>query len=551
MAFYPTSHPMPSPLAHPIIYHTPALCSRSPRFTISIVTILAIVVAVVAGLVFQVPSRRRMASDLESPAISQRHHYQQYCQGPSARYTEGYNLKYHSLLPNAAFKLERYSAAKEIPGSPDDEIVDEEVPTLDHCPSDGLPVNSGVDVVNGARRLEDERLEVKAVLEKLTASVSEATLLCTQDSLALDEERERRLCCSWRLFQIFVGKDLRMLYWYNFTQKELQPSPVANCSEQGADWQSEVAVEYEGSLRRSERRCLLQISSPIGLLMMKMYFPPRDRQQSLLGSALVPLKTKKRLPVPSRSKLKVACKHKRDPPLPHSGEDRSLCSYTEAPKDIHVKIRATQIVTNGKKNCLLVRQMMVFHEARPPTNPSRPPTVINKYLLAPRPQSHSSDPDRENIDPDLDLDSSSESDSPLISWNSIFGAISNGISAEMAWYTNPPVSESISTRRPICLLTSPRPPTSSSAVGLTRRARQTAQCTEEQKDRATLQPQHPHIVEDDDFLNLELSYEKDPLSTLREEDSGILDTCYEHILNRDLRDVGVKEYCERHLLLEP
>ncbi len=45
-------------------------------------------------------------------------------------------------------------------------------------------------------------------------------------------------------------------------------------------------------------------------------------------------------------------------------------------------------------------------------------------------------------------------------------------------------------------------------------------------------------------------YEKDPLSTLRE-DSGILATRCEHILNRDLRDAGVKEYCERHLLLEP
>ncbi len=29
------------------------------------------------------------------------------------------------------------------------------------------------------------------------------------------------------------------------------------------------------------------------------------------------------------------------------------------------------------------------------------------------------------------------------------------------------------------------------------------------------------------------------------------DTRYERILNRDLRDAGVKEYCERHLLLEP
>ncbi len=53
-------------------------------------------------------------------------------------------------------------------------------------------------MVDEARRLEDRRLEVRAALEKLTASVSEATLLYTQASLALDEdeERERRLRCS-------------------------------------------------------------------------------------------------------------------------------------------------------------------------------------------------------------------------------------------------------------------------------------------------------------------------------------------------------------------
>ncbi len=72
-----------------------------------------------------------------------------------------------------------------------------------------------------------------------------------------------------------------------------------------------------------------------------------------------------------------------------------------------------------------------------------------------------------------------------------------------------------------------------------------AQCTEEQKDRA---PLHPHIVEGDDFPDMESFYAKDPLSSLREGDSGTLDTCYEHISNRDLRDAGMKEYCERHLL---
>ncbi len=53
---------------------------------------------------------------------------------------------------------------------------------MDQYPPDGLPVNSGDDVVDGAHRLEDERLEVRAKLEKLTTSVSEATLLYTQVS---------------------------------------------------------------------------------------------------------------------------------------------------------------------------------------------------------------------------------------------------------------------------------------------------------------------------------------------------------------------------------
>ncbi|SJL11640.1 uncharacterized protein ARMOST_15046 [Armillaria ostoyae] len=54
-----------------IIYHTPGLCSRSSRSPVIVITVLAVVVAVVAGFVLQVPSRCEMRSDLESPAISQ------------------------------------------------------------------------------------------------------------------------------------------------------------------------------------------------------------------------------------------------------------------------------------------------------------------------------------------------------------------------------------------------------------------------------------------------------------------------------------------------
>ncbi len=61
---------------------------------------------------------------------------------------------------------------------------------------------------------------------------------------------------------------------------------------------------------------------------------------------------------------------------------------------------------------------------------------------------------------------------------------------------------------------------------------------ERQAPARALWPRHPHIVEGDDFLDMESFYEKDPLSTIRE-DSAIVDTRYEHILSRDLRDAGV------------
>ncbi len=70
VAFYPTPHLMSSPLVHSIAqsYTTPPKSSRPP---VIVVTVLAIVVAVVTGFVHQVPSRCEMASDLESQVISQ------------------------------------------------------------------------------------------------------------------------------------------------------------------------------------------------------------------------------------------------------------------------------------------------------------------------------------------------------------------------------------------------------------------------------------------------------------------------------------------------
>ncbi len=64
VAFYPTSHPMSSPLAH-------SIALKSSRPPVIVVTVLAIIVAVVTGFVLQVPSRCEMGSDLESPTISQ------------------------------------------------------------------------------------------------------------------------------------------------------------------------------------------------------------------------------------------------------------------------------------------------------------------------------------------------------------------------------------------------------------------------------------------------------------------------------------------------
>ncbi len=147
--------------------------------------------------------------------------------------------------PDGEFKLERTSAAEEFPAPPDDEIEEDPVPTLDHYHP---PVDSSVDVVDAARKLEVGRLEVKAALERLTASVSEATFLYTQANLALDEEREKTaslmafvssICGQGFADAILMhvervesddadegnGVESNNQRKNNFVQKELQPSP--------------------------------------------------------------------------------------------------------------------------------------------------------------------------------------------------------------------------------------------------------------------------------------------------------------------------------------
>lgn len=159
-------------------------------------------------------------------------------------------LANHSWVsqPDGELILQRTSAAEEFPAPPEEEVEEDPAPTLDHYPANGLPADSTVDVVDAARRLEDGRLEVKAALERLTASVSEATFLYTQANLALDEEREKTaslmalvssICGQGFADAIMMyveriegddggegnGDESRNERKNNFVQKELQPSP--------------------------------------------------------------------------------------------------------------------------------------------------------------------------------------------------------------------------------------------------------------------------------------------------------------------------------------
>ncbi len=143
---------------------------------------------------------------------------------------------------------------------------------------------------------------------------------------------------------------------------------------------------------------------------------------------------------------------------------------------------------------MLVRPT-VFRKARPLPKPPAGPrlrlTNISPYsapnlIAPPQQESCSTDPDPKNSA--LDLDSNSEPDSPLVSQNSIFRAISNGISAVMAWYTDPPAAPLAEELISVSSHTSPSSNhlSSSLATGIKRRARQTVSFSAQQKDRRQL-----------------------------------------------------------------
>ncbi|KAK0436449.1 hypothetical protein EV421DRAFT_1908059 [Armillaria borealis] len=546
-------------------------------------------------------------------------------------------LTNHNWVPQAdgEFKLERYSAAEEFPGPPDDEIVEDAVPTLDHYPPDGLPVDSSVDVVDAARKLEDGRLEVKAALEKLTASVSEATLLYTQANLALDEEREKTASLM-ALVSNICGQgfaDAILMYverlesdggdeWNsdessnqrknNFTQKELQPSPwraAVNKARFGdPKWPSNVKAASD-ALREDASAILMPppkyvVRSVVTVAIIVNSFLPyrpaddedEDEDDAFPPSGSTATSPRKRSRSPEDEDASTSPKRvktgsdaeSRVQALVESSfaaamrgmeadlkRRRTEGHSREASSNSHGDEREKEPNTGTSDGLQQSSPSSQPSEQTPEDQQMSPPSEAPNPIAPPQQASGSFDPDPENSD--SDSDSSSESDSPVISWNG-FGAISNGISAAMAWYTNLPAAplaeESISARRPIRSPTPPRPPTiyrpHQPRVRIQeprrrRLSRHNAQImhTSRKTGRRLVHfglgtPDDPHIVEGDDFLDMESFYEKDPLSALtrfsEKKTVGYLsdkDARYEHIWDTDLRDAGVKEYCRRHLLLEP
>ncbi|KAK0218766.1 hypothetical protein IW262DRAFT_1462255 [Armillaria fumosa] len=545
--------------------------------------------------------------------------------------------------PDGEFILKRTSAAEEFPAPPEDEIEEDPVPTLDHYSADGLPADSSVDVVDAARRLEDGRLEVKAALERLTASVSEAAFLYTQANLALDEEREKTaslmalvssICGQGFADAIMMhveriegdgggegnGDESRNERKNNFVQKELQPSPwraAVNKARFGDQkWPSNVK-EASGALREQVDAILMPppkyvVSSVVTVAIIVNSFLPyrpadsddedEDEDDTFPPSrsmAISPLKRSRspededastsisskrvktssyaesRAQAPVESAFTIAMRGmqadlKRRSTEGHSRVDSSTSQSGEREKEPMATgtsdgLRQSSLSSQPSEQAPEDQQVSLSSEAPNPTPP-------------PQQASGSSDPHPERSDSDSDSDtSSSESISPVLSWNSVVGAISNGISAMIAWCTNPPASpvteESISARRPIRPPTPPRPPTiyrphqprvQTHGPGRCRLSRHNAEFRRiSSKTGRWLtysghgRPGDPHIVEGDDFLDMESFYEKDPLSTLTrfsgKKTVGYLsdkETRYEHIVDIELKDAEVKEYCQRHLLLE-
>ncbi|KAK0473577.1 hypothetical protein IW261DRAFT_1657495 [Armillaria novae-zelandiae] len=533
--------------------------------------------------------------------------------------------------PNGEFMLERTSAAEAFPMPPEDEIEEDPVPTLDHYPPNGLPADSSVDMVDAARRLEDGRLEVKAALERLVASVSEATFQYTQANLALDEEREKTASLMALVSNIcgqgFADAIIKHVESVesvegvegngeesnerknNFVQKELQPSPwraAVNKARFGNRKRRANAKEASDALR--EQAFAIMMPPP-------NFIPhrPGDSDDSdddadddaffhLSRSPAISPRKRSRLPEDEDASAFTSPKRAKSSAHAESqAHALAESSFAAAMRGMQADLKRRS--TEGHSHADSSASQSGEREKEPMTtgtsdglqqspSPSQPseqaprdqqgslPSEALNPTLPPQQASGSSDPHPESSDSDSDSDaSSSESVSPVLSWNSVVGAISNGISAAMAWCTNPPASaspvieESISARRPIRPPTPPRPPTiyrpfqprvQTQEPGRRRLARHNAQQTRiSSKTGRGLtysglgRPGDPYIVEGDDYLDMESFYEKDPLSTLTRfsgtKTVGYMsdkETSYEYVVHRESSDAEVKEYCQRHLLSE-
>ncbi|KAK0200358.1 hypothetical protein DFS33DRAFT_147715 [Desarmillaria ectypa] len=528
--------------------------------------------------------------------------------------------------PNGRWKLERYSAAEAFPETPDDEMDDNAVPTLNHYPPDGLPVNSSVDLLDGARKLEDGRLEVQDALGALWTSVTDATLLYTQARLALDEERAKTTSlialvtniCGQAFADTIVqvveamdtddgeeeddGESSDNQHSSNFTQKQLQPSPWQIGVNKALSGDSEWASNMKGAsdaLREDvhvalmpppnflPRRTTNHAGQSSALLASRSTISPRKRSRSFGGEDESTSPKRIKIGIEEGSLVQAQAESSAVAVLqgqkttfePKYIEGRSPVDLDNSNSDEREEEPLNTGTSDGLQQSSSPSQLpdSDFLPQQAISNPEdqqmSPPCETQNPVVPPQQALGSFDPDSEDSDSDSDSDmSSSDSDLPLISWSSVVGAISNGISAVIAWYTNPPppppAEESISARRP----TRPRAPTPPSTIyrphqprvlltePLKLRRTMTHMIRSEKTGRSLLRrgngtPEHPHIVEGDDFLDMDTFYEKEPLSTLtrysEKKTVGYLsdqDAGYVRVYDIDLRDEEVKEYCERHFL---
>ncbi|KAK0187190.1 hypothetical protein F5146DRAFT_1063866 [Armillaria mellea] len=389
--------------------------------------------------------------------------------------------------PDGGFKLERISAAEDFPDPPedDDEIVEDPVPTLNHYPPEGLPVDSGVDVVDAARRLEDGRLEVKAALERLKASVSEATFLYTQANLVLDEEREKTASLMAFVSSICGHEfaDAILMHVERIeNQRTASAFPVSTRSLYtlfAINLWSNVK-EASDALREQASAILMPPPKPTDsddededdafppsrsteISPLKRSRPSEDEDASASTSpkrVKIDSYAESRVQAPMESSFAAAMRGmaadlKRKSIEEHSRVNSSSSHSGEGEKELNTTGTSDGLQQSSPSSLPSEQVPEEQHISSPneAPNPSPPP----------RQASGSSDPDPESSDSDSDSDAlSSESSSPLILWSGVVGAISSGISAAMAWCTNPPAGpmaeKSISARRPVCPPTPPRPP---------------------------------------------------------------------------------------------